>query len=109
MNNEYENELLDELSKDEKTLLDNATDVLYKESVVKRSFHASQLQELKSEWKDTVEHERSELLAFLKNKNMENDDSKKVMWHSLAKNAAVRKYFFQRLIDNIDKYGNNFV
>lgn len=97
-----EKELINELSASEKEYIDTSVENTYKTSVISKNFNKEQLNELKEEWSDAARHEESEMQAFMSNNKVEQDESKKELWHGMAKNAAVRCYFYKQLISRID-------
>lgn len=95
------NELINELSPSEKEYIDTSVENTYKTSVISKNFNKEQLNELKDEWEDAAKHEESEMQAFISNKKVEPDSAKKELWHGMAKNAAVRCYFYKQLITRL--------
>lgn len=92
--------LLSELTEGEKILLDNSVDALFKASC--RDLKKEALNALKEEWEDAAKNEDANVQSFLNKEASEAVEEKKILWHNLAKNAAVRKYFHLKLINNIN-------
>lgn len=92
-----ENELQEELTKEELSYIDLAAYQLYKK--------ASDIKDkeiLKQSFEESVKFEDSELETYKKNIEKETNENVKVMLRGLAKNAMVRKLINKKLIELID-------
>lgn len=92
-----ENELQEELTKEELSYIDLAAYQLYKK--------ASDIQDkeiLKQSFEESVKFEDSEIETYKKNIEKETNENVKVMLRGLAKNAMVRKLINKKLIELID-------
>ena len=92
-----ENELQEELTKEELSYIDLAAYQLYKK--------ASDIKDkeiLKQSFEESVKFEDSEIETYKKNIEKETNENVKVMLRGLAKNAIVRKLINKKLIELID-------
>ena len=92
-----ENELQEELTKEELSYIDLAAYQLYKK--------ASDIKDkeiLKQSFEESVKFEASEIETYKKNIEKETNENVKVMLRGLAKNAMVRKLINKKLIELID-------
>jgi hypothetical protein len=92
-----ENELQEELTKEELSYIDLAAYQLYKK--------ASDIKDkeiLKQSFEESVKFEDSEIETYKKNIEKETNENVKVMLRGLAKNAMVRKLINKKLIELID-------
>lgn len=97
--------LLSELTDTEMVLLDNSANALFKASC--KDLKKEALDALKDEWEDAAKNEEANIQSFLNKEASESVEEKKILWHNLAKNAAVRKHFHVQLINNINGQSNN--
>lgn len=92
-----EDELQEELTKEELSYIDLAAYQLYKK--------ASDIKDkeiLKQSFEESVKFEASEIETYKKNIEKETNENVKVMLRGLAKNAMVRKLINKKLIELID-------
>ena len=92
-----EDELQEELTKEELSYIDLAAYQLYKK--------ASDIKDreiLKQSFEESVKFEDSEIKTYKKNIENETNENVKVMLRGLAKNAMVRKLINKKLIELID-------